>query len=120
MQRQKVNHSRFDRLNIEVLIEPGQDYPKLAYQAQGRAVLELLSLAAQNSNSRVLTGEQVREVLERNRRAYFASSKQAQIIRIFQEYRARFVRAGLIRVWKSPRVSKGSSPSMARRSKRVE
>lgn len=96
-----AEHPRFDRCTFEITFDPKSGREDRAYQVfptQGRRLLEVLSKEAASRKRREITGARLREVLEASRDAFFPGTRQKEVFRIFQDYRARFVRAGFVRV----------------------
>jgi hypothetical protein len=96
-----VEHPRFDRCRFEVVFDPKecQDHP--AYQvlsSQPRRLLEVMAQETRRRRSREISGDRLREILEASRREMFPETRQREVFRIFQDYRARFMRAGFIKV----------------------
>jgi hypothetical protein len=99
--KKESEHPRFDRVRFEVMFDPKRDGHEVAYQVFSGQAQQLLAVLAKESvgrKDRVVSGERLREVLEDSRAGYFPRTRQREIFRIFQDYRARFVRAGFLRV----------------------
>lgn len=99
--KKETPHPRFDRIAIEVLYDPTRDGESQAVQVltnQGKQVLEIMAEAAHREHNSCFSGRRLREVLEMARNSHFYGTKQKEIFRIFQDHRARFERAGFIRL----------------------
>lgn len=99
--KKEVEHPRFDKVKFEVVFNPKTDAEAVVYQVfsgQAKKLLDVLAKAAAGRKNRELSGEKLRDVLENARHDEFPRTRQREIFRIFQDYRARFVRAGLLRV----------------------
>jgi hypothetical protein len=99
--KKDLEHPRFDRVRFEVKFDPKRDGNEVAYQVfsgQAQQLLAVLAEEAARRKRRELSGERLREILEDSRAERFPRTRQREIFRIFQDYRARFVRAGFLRV----------------------
>ncbi len=98
---QEVEHPRFDKVKFEVVFDPRKDGDAVVYQVfsgQAKKLLDVLAKAAGTRKKRELTGNRLREILECSRIDEFPRTRQKEIFRIFQDYRARFVRAGFLKI----------------------
>lgn len=98
--RKETEHPRFDRCRFEILFDPKRDGEKVAYQVftnQAQEILGVLAEATSRRKNKELSGVELREALEKARSTRFARSRQREIFRIFQDYRARMTRAGFLR-----------------------
>ncbi len=95
-----VEHPRFDKMEFEVVFDPAdRDAPAVrVLTTQGRELLEVMAREARRRKGHRLSGARLREVLEAAREERFPRTRQSEIFRIFQDYRARFVRAGFLKV----------------------
>jgi hypothetical protein len=96
-----MEHPRFDRCKFEITFDPKGDGHTATYQmlsTQPRRLLEVLAEETERAQTKVISGDRLREVLEASWQKLFPTTQQREIFRIFQDYRARFVRAGFIRV----------------------
>lgn len=92
---------RYDKAEFEILFDPDKDTSKPAYQLltdQGRHLLQRLYDATIERGRRALLGHELKEVVEVKRDEYFPETRQKEVFRVFQDHRARFVRAGFLRV----------------------
>jgi hypothetical protein len=96
-----TEHPRFDRCRFELTFDPEKDGQSVAYQmlsTQPRRLLQVLAKETARRKTSELVGDRLREVLEASRKELFPDTQQREIFRIFQDYRARFVRAGFLKV----------------------
>lgn len=95
-----VEHPRFDRKRFRVTIDLAKDRGSAAYNVftnQAQTLLDLMGelVVSRREKDRVVSGEQLREHLE-SHRSRLGDTRQSEVFRVFQDYRARFERAGFI------------------------
>lgn len=99
--RDESEHPRFDNIAFQVVYDPVRDRDTAAVQVlsrQGQEVLDVLTAAVVKKQNKTIGGRRLREVLEAAREKHFGGTRQKEIFRIFQDYRARFVRAGFVKI----------------------
>lgn len=93
------SHPRFDLKEFQIQVKALRDESLLPmFTGQPGVLLEAFKkLAEKRRGNFTLTGQEIREHLEANRKKLFPHCTQADVLKIFQGYRSWFLKAGMIK-----------------------